>query len=70
MPLRLEMDDLTTEGQRKLEQDYQTIERRDRCKTSREDFALGWMACATRYGMRGLFTPEAQQRLWRSAAAA
>jgi hypothetical protein len=55
--------DLTPEAQLKLEQDYQTVERRDN-KTSRADFGVGWMACAQRYGIRHVFTAAAQTRLW------
>lgn len=56
-------DDLNAEGLAKLERDYQTVERRDGGKTSRQDFALGWMALAVRFGMWNLFNEEAKARL-------
>ena len=64
MSLQLEQDDLSAVGRSKLENDYQMVERRDGGKTSRQDFALGWMACAQRFGIKSVFTPAAQQRLW------
>lgn len=64
MPLHLDpSEDMNASGQERLERDYQTIERRDGGKTSRTDFALGWVACAARFGIWAVFTPAAAARL-------
>jgi len=46
-----------------LEDDYATVQRRDGGKTSRADFALGWMAMAVRHRMWSYFTAAARHRI-------
>lgn len=61
--MTLQMDDLNDFGRARLEDDYAGVERRAGGKTSRADFALGWMALAVRYKLWSLFTPEARARI-------
>jgi hypothetical protein len=61
--MRLTTEDLSAFGRSRLEDDYQGVARRDGGKTSRADFALGWMALAVRYKLWTLFTPEARARI-------
>jgi hypothetical protein len=61
--MNLSIDDLSAFGRSRLEDDYQGVARRDGGKTSRADFALGWMALAVRYKLWTLFTPEARARI-------
>lgn len=67
--MRLELEDLNSFGRGRLEDDYHAVERRDGGKTSRADFALGWMALAARYRLWAHFTPEARARLEQQEAA-
>jgi hypothetical protein len=57
------VDDLNDFGRARLEDDFHAVERRDGGKTSRVDFALGWMALAARYRLWSVFTPQARARL-------
>ena len=59
----LSLDDLNPYGLNRLESDFLNVERRDGGKTSRTDFALGWMALAVRFQLWSLFTDEAKARL-------
>lgn len=61
--MNLSIEDLSDFGRSQLESDYVRVERRDGGKTSRADFALGWMAFAVRYKVWVLFTAEARARL-------
>lgn len=61
--MNLSLQDLNTFGRGRLEDDFQATERRDGGKTSRTDFALGWMALAVRYHLWSHFTEEALERL-------
>lgn len=61
--MRLEIDDLNQFGRARLEDDYATVQRRDGGKTSRADFALGWMAMAVRHRMWSYFTAAARHRI-------
>lgn len=61
--MNLSIDDLNDFGRGRLEDDYAAVERRDGGKTSRADFALGWMALAVRYHLWSVFTDEARVRL-------
>lgn len=63
MTYRLSLDDLDDFGRGRLEDDYAQMERRDNGKTSRVDFALGWMALALRHRLWSYFTKEARERL-------
>lgn len=66
--MRLSLDDLDEFGRARLEDDYAAVARRDGGKTSRTDFALGWMALAYRHHLWSYFTPEARGRLEQAAA--
>jgi hypothetical protein len=59
----LSIQDLNAFGKTRLEDDFQATERRDGGKTSRVDFALGWMALAVRYHLWSHFTDIARARL-------
>lgn len=61
--MNLSIDDLCDFGRARLEDDYAAVERRDGGKTSRADFALGWMAAMVRIRQRSYFTSEAIERL-------
>lgn len=61
--MTLQIDDLNDFGRARLEDDYQAVERRDGGRTSRADFALGWMALAARHKLWSYFTPEARARI-------
>lgn len=61
--MNLLIEDLNDFGRARLEDDFQCTERRDGGKTSRTDFALGWMAMAARHRLWSYFTPEARARL-------
>jgi uncharacterized protein (DUF2132 family) len=61
--MNLSIDDLNDFGRARLEDDYARVERRDGGKTSRADFALGWMAAMVRHRLWSYFTPEARARL-------
>lgn len=65
--MNLSIDDLKPFGQAQLEDDFHAVERRDGGKTSRADFALGWIALAVRYKLWSLFTDEARARLERKS---
>ena len=56
--MRLSIEDLSDFGRARLEDDFQVTERRDGGKTSRTDFALGWMAMAVRHRLWSYFTPS------------
>lgn len=61
--MMLLLDDLSDWGRARVEDDYQGVERRDGGKTSRADFALGWMAAMSRPKQWQNFTPEARGRI-------
>lgn len=61
--MNLSVEDLNEFGRLRLEDDFQATERRDGGKTSRMDFALGWMALAVRYHLWSHFTDAARARL-------
>lgn len=61
--MNLSLQDLNGFGRLRLEDDFNATARRDGGKTSRVDFALGWMALAVRYRLWSHFTDEAQARL-------
>lgn len=61
--MNLSLDDLNDFGHARLEDDYARVERRDGGKTSRADFALGWMAAMVRINQWSYFTPAARARL-------
>jgi hypothetical protein len=61
--LRLSLEDLSEFGRARLEDDYSAVDRRDGGKTSRADFALGWMAAMVRIRQWSYFTAEARGRL-------
>lgn len=61
--MRLDSSDLNDFGRARLEDDFIATERRDGGKTSRTDFALGWMAMAVRHRLWSYFTEEARERL-------
>lgn len=61
--MRLSTDDLNDFGRARLEDDFQQVERRDGGKTSRVDFALGWMGMAVRHHLWSYFTSDARGRL-------
>jgi hypothetical protein len=61
--ITLSIDDLNSFGRSRLESDFLNVDRRDGGKTSRTDFALGWMALAVRFHLWSLFTDEAKARL-------
>ena len=65
--MRLSIDDLNDFGRARLEDDYAAVSRRDGGKTSRADFALGWMAMACRHRLWSYFTADARQRLEQAA---
>jgi len=61
--MKLSIDDLTSFGRARLEDDFHATARRDGGKTSRTDFALGWMALAVRHHLWSYFTADAKGRL-------
>jgi hypothetical protein len=61
--MTLHLEDLNDFGRARLEDDYAAVDRRDGGKTSRTDFALGWMAMAVRHRLWSYFTDEARVRL-------
>jgi hypothetical protein len=61
--MKLSLEDLNEVGRARLEDDFQGVERRDGGKTSRMDFALGWMAMAVRCRLWSYFTTGARARL-------
>jgi uncharacterized protein (DUF2132 family) len=61
--MRLEITDLTEFGRLQLEDDYAATQRRAGGKTSRADFALGWMAMAVRHRLWSYFSARARHRL-------
>jgi hypothetical protein len=65
--MNLSIEDLNDFGRARLEDDYAAVERRDGGKTSRADFALGWMAMAVRHRLWSYFTTESRARLERVA---
>ena len=67
--MRLSIEDLNDFGRSRLEDDYAAVSRRDGGKTSRIDFALGWMAAMARHRLWSYFTTEARERLVRQSAA-
>ena len=60
---RLSIADLSDFGRARLEDDYEKTARRDGGKTSRTDFALGWMAMGVRHHLWSYFTADARARL-------
>lgn len=64
--MSLTIADLNEFGHARLEDDYAGVERRDGGKTSRADFALGWMAAMIRIRQWSYFTTEARARLERT----
>jgi hypothetical protein len=67
VPMNLSIDDLSDFGQARLEDDYRGVERRDGGKTSRADFALGWMSMGLRHKLWSYFTADARRRLEQAA---
>jgi hypothetical protein len=61
--VNLSLDDLNDFGHARLEGDFQRVQRRDGGKTSRVDFALGWMAAMVRIAQWSYFTTTARERL-------
>lgn len=61
--MRLSIEDLNEFGRARLEDDYAAVSRRDGGKTSRIDFALGWMAAMARHRLWSYFSAEARDRL-------
>jgi hypothetical protein len=61
--VNLSIDDLNDFGRVRLEDDYAAVERRDGGKTSRADFALGWMAMAVRHRLWSYFTVEFKRKV-------
>lgn len=61
--MRLSIEDLNDFGRQRLEDDYAAVSRRDGGKTSRIDFALGWLAAMARHRLWSYFTSEARERL-------
>lgn len=61
--MNLSIEDLNDFGRARLEGDYARVQRRDGGRTSRADFALGWMALAVRYHLWSVFTVEARARI-------
>jgi len=61
--VKLSIEDLNDFGRARLEDDYAAVSRRDGGKTSRIDFALGWMAAMARHRLWSYFTTDARQRL-------
>lgn len=61
--MSLNMDDLNDFGRARLEDDFTGVERRDGGKTSRADFALGWMAAMIRSNCWSYFTNDARARI-------
>lgn len=61
--MNLSLDDLNDFGRARLEDDFQATQRRDGGRTSRTDFALGWMALAVRHRLWSYFTEGARMRL-------
>lgn len=61
--MNLSIDDLNDFGRARLEDDYAAVARRDGGRTSRADFALGWMALAVRYHLWSVFTVDARARI-------
>lgn len=53
--MKLSIDNLNAFGKARLEDDFQATQRRDGGKTSRTDFALGWMALAVRHRLWSYF---------------
>jgi hypothetical protein len=56
--MKLSTDDLNDFGRARLEDDFRNVERRDGGKTSRTDFALGWMAAMVRVRQRSYFNRD------------
>lgn len=65
--MRFDSSDLNDFGRARFEDDFQNTERRDGGKTSRQDFLLGWCACAVRHNLRSYFTDDARARLFPAA---
>jgi hypothetical protein len=61
--MNLTLDDLNDFGRARLEDDFQATQRRDGGKTSRTDFALGWMAAMVRIRQWTYFTVDARRRI-------
>lgn len=61
--MSLSVDDLNDFGHARFEDDYAAVERRDGGKTSRADFALGWMAAMIRSHCWAYFTDDARARI-------
>lgn len=61
--MNLATEDLNDFARARLEDDYRAVERRDGGKTSRADFALGWMALALRHRLWSYFTADARAGL-------
>jgi len=61
--VKLSIEDLNEFGRARLEDDFVNCVRRDGGKTSRVDFALGWMAAMARHKLWSYFNQEARERL-------
>jgi hypothetical protein len=61
--MQLLIEDLNDFGRARLEDDYHAVERRDGGKTSRQDFAFGWMALAVRHKLWSYFTNDTRELL-------
>jgi hypothetical protein len=66
--VKLSIEDLDDFGRSRLEDDYAVVTRRDGGKTSRIDFALGWMAAMARHRLWSYFSTEARNRLEQESA--
>lgn len=66
--MKLSIEDLDDFGRSRLEDDYAVVTRRDGGKTSRIDFALGWMAAMARHRLWSYFSTEARNRLEQESA--
>lgn len=65
--MKLSIEDLNDFGRARLEDDFREVERRDGGKTSRHDFALGWMAAMVRISQASFFEPRAWVALRKTA---
>lgn len=61
--MKLSIEDLNDFGRARLEDDYAAVSRRDGGKTSRVDFALGWMALAHRHRLLSYFNQDVWARI-------
>jgi hypothetical protein len=63
--VKLSVDDLNDFGKARLEDDFLKTARRDGGKTSRTDFALGWMAAMLRISQSSYFRPDRWAELYK-----